>query len=76
MVTLSDILEVINPRKNQILLAAQMALPESQFQAFRKYFLDVFGRSGLEQDLVQLLTERGAKARYGQDDTSKKGGAP
>ena len=76
MVTLADILDVVNPRKNQVLLAAQMALPESQFNAFRKYFLDVFGRAGLERDLERLMTAHEDQGRDGQANTCKKGGAP
>lgn len=58
MVTAQVILELLNTRKNRVLLLAQAALPESQFQAFRTLFLNEFGKSGLERELVRLLDEK------------------
>jgi hypothetical protein len=54
MLTVSAVLELLNHRKNRVLLVAQAALPQSQFDAFKKLFLDEFGRSGLEGQLVKL----------------------
>jgi hypothetical protein len=51
MVTLHKIVELLNVRKNKVLLYAQAALPECQFVAFKKLFLDEFGRRGLELEL-------------------------
>jgi hypothetical protein len=49
--------EALNARKNKALRIAEAALPESQFRAFRSLFLDEFGRSGLEEDLVRIVAE-------------------
>lgn len=70
MVTLDSITTLIDSRKNKILLLAQSSLPESQFSAFRKLFLDEFGKSGLESDLVRIFNEKSTytrKARHGQE---------
>ncbi|MBK9521373.1 MAG: hypothetical protein IPO13_07110 [Rhodocyclaceae bacterium] len=40
------ILRTVNAHKNRVLLYAQAALPQSQFDAFKKLFLDEFGRVG------------------------------
>jgi hypothetical protein len=58
IVLLEPILIALNARKNQVLLIAQAALPTSQFEAFRKLFLDEFGKSGFQQDLERLLQSR------------------
>lgn len=57
MVILAQILELLNARKNRVLLLAQASLPESRFLAFRTLFLNEFGKSGLEQELARLLDE-------------------
>lgn len=54
---LPQILELLNARKNRVLLLAQAALSESQFQAFRVLFLNEFGKSGLERELARVLDE-------------------
>jgi len=54
---LAVMLEAINARKNRALLYAEMALPESQFKAFRRGFLDEFGRNGLESELARIVAE-------------------
>jgi hypothetical protein len=41
-----------------VLLFAQAALPASQFEAFRKLFLDQFGRSGFQKDLEAVLARQ------------------
>ena len=57
------ILELLNARKNRVLLVAQSSLTESQFKAFRQIFLDEFGKSGLEKDLEKVLAEKQRKER-------------
>lgn len=54
---LQAILSLLNARKNRVLLVAQSSLPESQFRAFKKIFLDEFGQSGLEKELVRVFAE-------------------
>ena len=54
MVTLQQVLDVLNPRKKQILLVAESSLAESQFRAFRTLMLNELGRDGLERDLARL----------------------
>lgn len=66
MLALPTLLELLNARKTRILLYAQAALPQSQFDAFKKLFLDEFGRSGLEGQLVRLDAEP-RQAREGQE---------
>ena len=51
MVTKEAILPLVNARLNRVLLIAQAALPEHQFEAFRRLILDEFGRAGLIRDL-------------------------
>jgi hypothetical protein len=59
MVTLlSTIVTLLNQRKSRALRLAEASLPPSQFWAFRRCFLDEFGREGLEGDLERLLAER------------------
>jgi hypothetical protein len=48
-----------------LLLVAESALPPERFQAFRKLFLNEFGKSGLGQDLDRM---------YGEDDSSDRHG--
>ena len=55
---LEAILLALNARKNHVLLLAQAALPASQFEAFRKLFLDQFGRSGFQKDLEAVLARQ------------------
>ncbi len=66
MVTLQILLELLNARKNRVLLIAQAALPDAQYQAFRRLFLDEFGKSGLERELARVFVEDGDKDRHGQ----------
>jgi len=63
MVTREQIQELINPRLNKVLLIAQSSLSKSQFEAFRKLFLDEFGNSGLGTDLERIYKEFKHKAR-------------
>ena len=55
MLLFEAILAALNCRKNHVLLVAQAALPQSQYEAFRKLFLDQFGKSGFEVDLKAVL---------------------
>jgi len=73
MVTVATLLDLLNARKNRVLLYAQAALPQSQFDAFKKLFLDEFGRSGLEGQLVKLDAES-RQDRNGQEQTMQERG--
>jgi hypothetical protein len=57
MLTKETILPLVNSRLNRVLLVAQAALPEHQFEAFRRLVLDEFGRAGLIKDLDRVLGE-------------------
>ena len=57
MIALSTLLDLLNHHKNRVLLVAEAALPQSQFNAFKKLFLDEFGRNGLEGQLAKLDAE-------------------
>lgn len=75
MVELQDIVALLNPRKNRLLLYAEAALPERQFSAFRKLVLDELGNSGLIKDLEGLYgMEQDTKGRQGQAYLCRKGG--
>ena len=76
MHALESLLEALNARKNQVLLLAQIGLPASQFEAFRKAFLDQFGRSGFEADLERAFRERQERDGMGRPILAKKGGVP
>ena len=67
MVTLQDILKRLDQSKNETLLLAQSFLPQSQFEAFRKIFLNIFGKNGLEKELTKLYAEDRQKNRNGQE---------
>jgi len=54
---LQAVLDRLNERKSRLLLVAQAALSESQYQAFRKLTLDELGRSGLEKELEELFRQ-------------------
>ena len=65
MVVIEAIREVLNIRKGRLLLFAEAALPQGQFQAFRKLVLDELGRTGLEQDLVRVVADLRHQERQG-----------
>ena len=65
MVTLETLLALLSARKNRVLPLAQAALPDSQYQAFRRLFLDEFGKSGLERELAREFIEDGGSSRTG-----------
>jgi hypothetical protein len=52
---LSLLLELLDRRKNRLLLVAQAALPASQYEAFRKIVLDELGKSGFQKDVEDAL---------------------
>jgi len=54
--------ELLNARKNRLLTISQSSLPESQFHAYKKLFLDELGERGFEKELKQLLDKH-----YGVD---------
>ena len=55
MLNKEAVLSIINRRLNRTLLIAQAALPEHQFDAFRRLILDEFGRAGLLKDLDTVI---------------------
>ena len=65
MVMVEAIREVLNVRKRRLLLFAEAALPQAQFQAFRKLVLDEMGNTGLEQDLVRVVADMRQGERCG-----------
>ena len=68
MITLAQsVLTVLNARKAKVLLIAEAALPQPQYLAFRKLFLNEFGQGGLEGELVRVITESDKEYRNGQE---------
>jgi hypothetical protein len=70
MVTLSVfhlIKDLLNMRKNRVLTIAQSSLPEHQFQAFKKLYLDEMGERGFEKELKQLLEKQDGLDRNGRE---------
>lgn len=63
MVALQEILKRLDQSKNETLLLAQSSLPQSQFEAFRKIFLNIFGKNGLEKELEKELAKLYAEDR-------------
>ena len=80
MIELDDIQALIEARKNRVLTCAQIGMSEFQFKAFRKIFLDEFGKSGLESDLERLLGHSSnhspTRQGMGRNTLCKKGGVP
>lgn len=70
------IVAALNSRMKHILLVAEAALPQPQFEAFRKIALDQFGRSGFQGDLEKVLAEHQDRNGMGRLICAKKGGAP
>ena len=54
-------------RKNRVLTIAQSSLPEHQFQAFKKLYLDEMGERGFETELKQLLEKQDGLERNGRE---------
>lgn len=67
MVTLQEVLKLLDQSKNEALLLAQSSLPQSQFEAFRKIYLNIFGKNGLEKELARLYAEDRKQDRNGQE---------
>lgn len=57
MSLLHAIMSALDQRKNNVLLVAQAALPQCQFEAFRKVILNELGRSGFQKDVETVLKE-------------------
>jgi hypothetical protein len=57
--------ELLNARKNRVLTIAQSSLPEHQFQAFKKLYLDEMGERGFENELKKLLEKHRGMDRDG-----------
>lgn len=56
MVSLFQLLmELLDRRKNRLLLVAQAALPASQYEAFRKIVLDELGKGGYLKDVEEAF---------------------
>lgn len=55
MVNLGKVIDLVNTRKNRVLLIAEASFPEGQFKAFRKLFLGEFGDKGLEGELFEMF---------------------
>lgn len=64
---LQTVLKLLDQSKNEALLVAQSSLSQSQFEAFRKIFLNIFGKNGLEKELERLFAEDQKKDRHGQE---------
>lgn len=47
--------DLLNERKNRLLLTAQVGLSANQYDAYRKILLDELGRNGFEKDLEEVL---------------------
>lgn len=67
MVTLAAVLELLNRSKGKTLWLAECAMSESQYRAFRKGLLDIYGRNGMERELVKLFAEDEKRHRDGQE---------
>ena len=79
MIKAEDIERLLGPYKSRTLDYAQMALPDSQFQAFRKCFLDAFGKSGFLSDLDRFIADAShspERPGSGRNIPRKKGGVP
>lgn len=58
MVTLIQLMELVNARLSRVLLVAESSLPEAQFRAYRKLVLDEFGKKGLGTELKELFDQQ------------------
>jgi hypothetical protein len=58
MVTVTQIVGLVNSHMTRVLLIAQSSLPEAQYRAYRKLVLDEFGKSGLETELEELFNQQ------------------
>ncbi|CAG4883404.1 conserved protein of unknown function [Georgfuchsia toluolica] len=70
------IVETMNTHLNRVLRAAEIGIPgKEQYQAFRSFALDEFGRQGFLPELESLLKQQG-KERNGLAETAGKGVPP
>ena len=69
MLNKEAILPLVNARLNRVLLIAQAALPEHQFEAFRRLILNEFGRAGLIRDL-DTISDAPRQERHGSGRTT------
>lgn len=77
MVSVLAIEELLGERKNRVLTCAEAALPASQYKAFRKFFLDEFGKNGFGKDLDRLFASSSHSLEphgSGRNRLRKKGG--
>ncbi len=63
MVTRELLEQIINSHLNQVLLVAEAALSASQFQAYRKFVLNEFGKNGLGKELERVFKEEQREER-------------
>jgi hypothetical protein len=75
MVSKEDIERLLNPHLNRLLQVAEVGMPPSQFQAYRKFALDELGNNGFGKELEKLLGSKTARHGTGRDTLRKEGGA-
>ena len=75
MVNREQIDRLLNAKLTRILDIAKAALPDSQFQAYRKLVLDEFGRSGLGKELDRLYSTTMDRQGTGRNTLCKGRGA-
>ena len=67
------IVETMNTHLNRVLRAAEIGIPTAtQYQAFRTFALDEFGRQGFLPELETLIKQYGT-VRNGQAEIAGKG---
>lgn len=77
MVARDEVMKLVNSSLSTVLDAAEAALPEAQFRAFRKLALNQFGQARFGKGLDRVLGELVSRGQeYGQANTRKKGGVP
>jgi len=59
--------DLMNRHKNRVLLIAQSSLPDSQYQAFKKLYLDEMGERGFEKELRNLIENQHGMDRNGRE---------
>lgn len=63
MVTKEQIEQAVSSRIHRILSVAEVALPDRQFEAFKKIIFDEFGNSGFKGDLTRIFRDQEYKER-------------
>ena len=74
MVVKEEIERLLNARLNRLLLVAEVALPPTQFQAFRKLTLDEFGKNGFCSDLETLYGQNKERLGTGRNEIKQRKG--